>query len=81
MTPSNSGNPRKTASCQRDQGWYIRLIAYCVLAGDEKPLTDIGTLGMKEMYISPGNSSGKLGRSCALPERGGDRTLRQRGCC
>lgn len=54
VTPSRSGNPRKTASCQRDQGWYIRLIAYCVLAGNEKPLLDIGTLGMKEMYISLG---------------------------
>ncbi|MCU0570479.1 MAG: allophycocyanin subunit alpha-B [Oculatellaceae cyanobacterium Prado106] len=54
ITPSNSGNPRKTASCQRDQGWYIRLIAYCVLAGSEQPLADIGTLGMKEMYRSLG---------------------------
>ncbi|MGJ3244831.1 MAG: allophycocyanin subunit alpha-B [Elainellaceae cyanobacterium] len=49
-TPSNSGNERKTASCQRDQGWYIRLIAYSVLAGSEKPLEDIGTVGIKEMY-------------------------------
>lgn len=54
ITPSNSGNLRKTASCQRDQGWYIRLIAYCVLAGNEQPLADIGTIGMKEMYISLG---------------------------
>jgi allophycocyanin-B len=54
ITPSNSGIPRKTASCQRDQGWYIRLIAYCVLAGTEQPLTEIGTVGMKEMYISLG---------------------------
>ncbi|NJO40008.1 MAG: allophycocyanin [Cyanobacteria bacterium CRU_2_1] len=53
-TPSNSGNLRKTASCQRDQGWYIRLVAYCVLSGSEKPLADIGTIGMKEMYISLG---------------------------
>jgi allophycocyanin-B len=49
-TPSNSGNERKTASCQRDQGWYIRLIAYSVLAGSEKPLEEIGTIGIKEMY-------------------------------
>ncbi|MEM7581151.1 MAG: allophycocyanin, partial [Cyanobacteria bacterium P01_A01_bin.80] len=41
-TPSNSGNMRKTSSCQRDQGWYIRLVAYCVLAGNEQPLTEIG---------------------------------------
>ncbi|MEO8892038.1 MAG: allophycocyanin subunit alpha-B [Coleofasciculaceae cyanobacterium] len=49
-TPSNSGNERKTASCQRDQGWYIRLIAYSILAGSEKPLEEIGTVGIKEMY-------------------------------
>ena len=52
VTPSNSGNPRKTASCQRDVGWYIRLIAYCVLAGSEEPLEEIGTIGIKEMYNS-----------------------------
>lgn len=52
VTPSNSGNERKTASCQRDQGWYIRLIAYSVLAGSEKPLEEIGTIGIKEMYNS-----------------------------
>ena len=52
VTPSNSGNPRKTASCQRDVGWYIRLIAYSVLAGSEEPLVEIGTIGIKEMYIS-----------------------------
>ncbi len=52
VTPSNSGNPRKTASCQRDQGWYIRLVAYSVLAGSEKPLSEIGTVGIKEMYNS-----------------------------
>jgi allophycocyanin-B len=54
VTPSNSGSMRKTASCQRDQGWYVRLIAYCVLAGNEQPLADIGTIGMKEMYVSLG---------------------------
>lgn len=52
VTPSNSGNPRKTASCQRDMGWYIRLIAYSILAGSEKPLEEIGTVGIKEMYNS-----------------------------
>jgi allophycocyanin-B len=52
VTPSNSGVPRKTNSCQRDQGWYIRLIAYSVLAGSEKPLEEIGTIGIKEMYNS-----------------------------
>jgi allophycocyanin-B len=52
VTPSNSGNPCKTASCQRDQGWYVRLVAYCILAGSERPLEEIGTIGIKEMYVS-----------------------------
>jgi allophycocyanin-B len=53
-TPSNSGNPQKTALCQRDQSWYIRLVSYCVLAGNAKPLEDIGIDGMREMYLSLG---------------------------
>ncbi|MGB3492478.1 MAG: allophycocyanin subunit alpha-B [Elainellaceae cyanobacterium] len=51
-TPSNSGSEKKTALCQRDQGWYIRLVSYCVLAGNSKPLEDIGLDGMRDMYIS-----------------------------
>jgi allophycocyanin-B len=53
-TPSNRGNAQKTALCQRDQGWYIRLVSYCVLAGNSKPLEDIGLDGMREMYVSLG---------------------------
>lgn len=53
-TPSNSGNAQKTALCQRDQGWYIRLVSYCILAGNAKPLEDIGLDGMREMYVSLG---------------------------
>ncbi|MCS6781590.1 MAG: allophycocyanin subunit alpha-B [Gloeomargarita sp. SKYBB_i_bin120] len=53
-TPSNRGDAQKTALCQRDQAWYIRLISYCVLAGNDKPLEDIGLNGMREMYVSLG---------------------------
>lgn len=51
-TPSNSGDKQKTALCQRDQGWYIRLVSYCLLAGNSKPLEDIGLDGMRDMYVS-----------------------------
>lgn len=51
-TPSNRGDKQKTALCQRDQGWYIRLVSYCVLAGNSKPLEDIGLDGMRDMYTS-----------------------------
>ncbi|APD47114.1 allophycocyanin [Synechococcus sp. CS-602] len=53
-TPSNRGLPEKTALCQRDQGWYIRLVSYCVLAGNSKPMEDIGLDGMRDMYVSLG---------------------------
>ncbi|MGL5941526.1 MAG: allophycocyanin subunit alpha-B [Waterburya sp.] len=69
VTPSNSGNLRKTNSCQRDQGWYIRLIAYCVLAGNNQPLDDIGILGMREMYQSLGIPLGNWVEAlCCLKE-------------
>jgi allophycocyanin-B len=53
-TPSNSGVERKTSMCLRDMGWYIRVISYCLLAGNEKPLAEIGTVGVREMYNSLG---------------------------
>ncbi len=53
-TPSNRGDKQKTALCQRDQGWYIRLVSYCILAGNSKPLEDIGLDGMRDMYVSLG---------------------------
>jgi allophycocyanin-B len=51
-TPSNSGNPTFRASCMRDQGWYIRLIASSLIVGDIEPLDKIGVRGVKEMYES-----------------------------
>ncbi|MEL6605333.1 MAG: allophycocyanin subunit alpha-B [Cyanobacteria bacterium J06614_10] len=53
-TPSNSGNLRKTEAAQRDMGWYIRLISYCLLAGSDRPLREIGLLGMKALYTNVG---------------------------
>ena len=61
-TPSNSGDPQKTALCQRDQSWYLRLISYAVLAGNMKPLEDIGIDGMREMYTSLGVPVNNVGR-------------------
>ena len=53
-TPSNSGNRRKTEAAKRDMGWYIRLISYCLLAGNDQPLREIGLTGMKELYANVG---------------------------
>ncbi|MEL7143698.1 MAG: allophycocyanin subunit alpha-B [Cyanobacteria bacterium J06631_9] len=53
-TPSNSGSRKKTEAAQRDMGWYIRLISYCLLAGNDQPLREIGLLGMKELYTNIG---------------------------
>ncbi|ASC70153.1 Allophycocyanin alpha-B chain [Halomicronema hongdechloris C2206] len=53
-TPSNSGDRRKTATAKRDMSWYIRLISYCLLAGNDQPLREIGLTGMKELYTNLG---------------------------
>ncbi|TVQ11175.1 MAG: allophycocyanin [Leptolyngbya sp. DLM2.Bin27] len=53
-TPSNSGSRLKTASAKRDVGWYIRLISYCLIAGNGQPLQEIGLTGMKELYANVG---------------------------
>lgn len=53
-TPSNTGNARKTEAAKRDGAWYIRLVSYCLLAGNEKPLEEIGLIGAKEMYNNLG---------------------------
>lgn len=51
-TPSNSGNKTYRASCMRDQGWYLRLITYSIVVGDVEPLSEIGIIGVQEMYDS-----------------------------
>lgn len=53
-TPSNTGNARKTEAAMRDMSWYIRLVSYCLLAGNQKPLEEIGLVGMKELYNNVG---------------------------
>ncbi|MEO1296188.1 MAG: allophycocyanin [Cyanobacteria bacterium J06636_16] len=53
-TPSNSGDRRKTGAAKRDVGWYVRLISYCLLAGDDRPLREIGLEGMKDLYTNIG---------------------------
>jgi len=53
-TPSNSGDRRKTEAAKRDVGWYIRLISYCLLAGDDRPLREIGLVGIKALYNNVG---------------------------
>lgn len=49
-TPSLARGETAKKMCLRDMGWYIRLISYCVLAGNEQPLHEIGIVGIKEMY-------------------------------
>lgn len=46
----NAAGARQRAQCIRDFGWYLRLITYGILAGDKKPIEDIGIIGVREMY-------------------------------
>lgn len=50
----NAYGQRERSLCLRDYGWYLRLIAYGVLAGDIDPIESIGLIGVREMYNSLG---------------------------
>ncbi len=50
----NAYGQRERNQCLRDYGWYLRLVTYGVLAGDQKPIEDIGIIGAREMYNALG---------------------------
>jgi allophycocyanin-B len=50
----NAYGNRQRSLCLRDYGWYMRLITYGVLAGDQDPIEKIGVIGVREMYNSLG---------------------------
>ncbi|MBW4678974.1 MAG: allophycocyanin [Microcoleus vaginatus WJT46-NPBG5] len=50
----NAYGQRQRALCLRDYGWYLRLITYGILAGDQEPIEKIGIIGVREMYNSLG---------------------------
>jgi allophycocyanin-B len=50
----NAYGSRERAQCLRDYGWYLRLVTYGLLAGDKKPIEEIGVIGAREMYNSLG---------------------------
>jgi len=52
----NAEGARKRSLCLRDYGWYLRLITYGVISGDQQSIERIGLIGVKEMYNSLGVS-------------------------
>ncbi|MGB8702087.1 MAG: allophycocyanin subunit alpha-B [Thermosynechococcaceae cyanobacterium] len=50
----NAYGSRERAQCLRDYGWYIRLVTYGLVAGDQEPIESIGLIGAREMYNSLG---------------------------
>lgn len=50
----NAFGQRQRAQCLRDYGWYLRLITYGVIAGNQEPIETIGLIGAREMYNSLG---------------------------
>ncbi|MBW4623303.1 MAG: allophycocyanin [Cyanosarcina radialis HA8281-LM2] len=50
----NANGARQRALCLRDYGWYLRLITYGLLAGNQEPIETIGVIGAREMYNSLG---------------------------
>nr|YP_009370361.1 allophycocyanin gamma subunit [Bulboplastis apyrenoidosa]ARO90850.1 allophycocyanin gamma subunit [Bulboplastis apyrenoidosa] len=50
----NAAGAKQRSLCLRDYGWYLRLITYGIIAGDQTPIEKIGIIGVKEMYNSLG---------------------------
>nr|YP_010618996.1 Allophycocyanin gamma subunit [Pterosiphonia complanata]WAX03009.1 Allophycocyanin gamma subunit [Pterosiphonia complanata] len=50
----NAEGARKRSLCLRDYGWYLRLITYGVLSGEQESIEKLGIIGVKEMYNSLG---------------------------
>lgn len=48
----NAYGQRQYNQCLRDYGWYLRLITYGLLSGNQEPIEKIGLVGVKEMYNS-----------------------------
>jgi allophycocyanin-B len=48
----NAYGQRQYSQCLRDYGWYLRLITYGILSGNQEPIETIGLVGVKEMYNS-----------------------------
>ncbi|MGB5900225.1 MAG: allophycocyanin subunit alpha-B [Geitlerinemataceae cyanobacterium] len=46
----NAFGQKERSQCLRDYGWYLRLVTYGVLAGDQQPIESIGIIGVREMY-------------------------------
>ena len=50
----NAHGKTMTATCLRDMDYYLRLISYSVIAGDNSPIKEIGVVGVSQMYRSLG---------------------------
>jgi allophycocyanin-B len=50
----NAYGDKQRALCLRDYGWYLRLVTYGVLAGNQEPIESIGLVGAREMYNALG---------------------------
>jgi allophycocyanin-B len=46
----NAFGQKERSQCLRDYGWYLRLVTYGILAGDQQPIESIGIIGVREMY-------------------------------
>lgn len=50
----NAYGEEMSATCLRDMDYYLRLITYSVVAGEDTPIQEIGVIGVREMYRSLG---------------------------
>jgi allophycocyanin alpha subunit len=51
-TGGNAHGKEMTATCLRDMDYYLRLISYSIVAGNNTPIKEIGIVGVCQMYKS-----------------------------
>jgi allophycocyanin alpha subunit len=50
----NAHGKEMTATCLRDMDYYLRLISYSIVAGNNTPIKEVGVVGVRQMYKSLG---------------------------
>lgn len=62
----NAYGKKMMATCLRDMDYYLRLISYSIIAGDNIPIQEIGIIGVRQMYQSLGTPMESVAESIRI---------------
>jgi len=65
----NAYGKEMMATCLRDMDYYLRLISYSIIAGDNTPIKEIGIIGVRQMYQSLGTPTESVAESVRIMKK------------